>query len=575
MRTNLFKFKKLKKEKIVLEEEKLDNPFLSFLKHYKKYILLLLFLLGLISIIIAVYSAVKNLTPTTKEFTNIKEVSVDFEDSSEVKVNSSKPITGGQANKSFYERYGNIGLKEGIIFSIKEIDSENGKIIFYSDYSAKLIKKDGTILRIASLKDGSYGITEKGVMILGVATKEIAVSNTLTLKDNTIIKYYSDGSAEIYYPDHSESILVRNSERINISNDKIVLIDTSGVSNKNQTTNKTNYKITYYDDGTIKIEKDNNIYIVRSSNDVVLNEDSFTFPNNNAATLIDEISFNDNTIIKYYSDGSAEIINNGTSIIVRKSKDIIYDTRILEITETKYAKEVSSKVTSDSKIIYLDNGGALIENSDGTYEYVLENSDIKYNDDNSIKSINNVIKEISHKELPDGTIVIDLEDGTSIVIDKDGYMVVDTDNIIYDSDGNIAKILTDEDNKDDAISNNRFVITNNSGNKINYMVTIELSDNYKAYAPKWLDPKFLRFNIIVNSTYLENQLFKKVLPIGTTFEGNAKITKETYILYQDVLEDNSKADIDLGIWLDYEEITNEYQDSVFVGTVKIYSETIK
>lgn len=575
MRTNLFKFKKLKEEKIVLEEEKLDNSFLFFLKKYRKYILLLLFLLALISIIIAVYSAVKNLTPSTKEFTNIKEVSVDFEDSNEVKVNSSKPITGGQANKSFYERYGNIGLKEGIIFSVKEIDSENGKIIFYSDYSAKLIKKDGTILRIASLKDGSYGITEKGVIILGVATKEIAVSNTLTLKDNTVIKYYSDGSAEIYYPDRTESILVRNSERINISNDKIVLIQTSGVSDKSETIDKKSYKVTYYDDGTIKIEKDDNIYIVRNAEDVILNADDFTFPNNNAATLIDEILLNDNTIIRYYSDGSAEIINGNNSLMVRKGKDIIYDTRVLEITETKYAKEVSSKVTDDAKIIYLDNGGAVIENSDGTYSYVIENSDIKYNDDGSIKNINNCIKEISHKELPDGTIVIDLEDGTSIIIDKDGYMVVDTDNIVYDSDGNIAKILTEEDSKDDAVSNNRFVITNNSGNKINYMVTIELSDNYKLYAPKWLDPKFLRFNVIVNSTYLENQLFQEKLSIGTILEGNTKITKETYVLYRGVLEDNAKADIDLGIWLDYEEITNEYQDSVFVGTVKIYSETIK
>lgn len=575
MRTNLFKFKKLKEEKIVLEEEKLDNSFLFFLKKYRKYILLLLFLLALISIIIAVYSAVKNLTPSTKEFTNIKEVSVDFEDSNEVKVNSSKPITGGQANKSFYERYGNIGLKEGIIFSVKEIDSENGKIIFYSDYSAKLIKKDGTILRIASLKDGSYGITEKGVIILGVATKEIAVSNTLTLKDNTVIKYYSDGSAEIYYPDRTESILVRNSERINISNDKIVLIQTSGVSDKSETIDKKSYKVTYYDDGTIKIEKDDNIYIVRNAEDVILNADDFTFPNNNAATLIDEILLNDNTIIRYYSDGSAEIINGNNSLMIRKGKDIIYDTRVLEITETKYAKEVSSKVTDDAKIIYLDNGGAVIENSDGTYSYVIENSDIKYNDDGSIKNINNCIKEISHKELPDGTIVIDLEDGTSIIIDKDGYMVVDTDNIVYDSDGNIAKILTEEDSKDDAVSNNRFVITNNSGNKINYMVTIELSDNYKLYAPKWLDPKFLRFNVIVNSTYLENQLFQEKLSIGTILEGNTKITKETYVLYRGVLEDNAKADIDLGIWLDYEEITNEYQDSVFVGTVKIYSETIK
>ena len=80
--------------------------------------------------------------------------------------------------------------------------------------------------------------------------------------------------------------------------------------------------------------------------------------------------------------------------------------------------------------------------------------------------------------------------------------------------------------------------------------------------------------MIVNSTYIENKKFDNLLPIGTILENNAKITKETYVLYTGTLESGKTADVTLGIWLDYTDITNEYQESVFVGTITIYSETI-
>ena len=36
-----------------------------------------------------------------------------------------------------------------------------------------------------------------------------------------------------------------------------------------------------------------------------------------------------------------------------------------------------------------------------------------------------------------------------------------------------------------------------------------------------------------------------------------------------------KAEINMGIWLDYTDITNDYQDSVFAGTIKVYTETVE
>lgn len=577
LKTNLFRFIKLKRNKIVIEEETIDSPFLLFLKRYHKYILLLVFLLALISIIASVYFAIINIRESSKIVTNINNVVVDFHGNNTINSVNLKPITGGQAIKEFYDRYGNIGLREGIIFLVKEVNFKNGKIVYYSDGSAKIVANDGTITRVSALENGDYGVKENGDIIIGVKTKFIAIEKTIVLEDGTSITYYSDHSCEIIYPGNNNTVLVRNSDRLIIKDNKLITIMPSGVSDILKTDNINGNKITYYEDGTIKLEKGNNTYIIRNNEDIDLN--TLDFPNNNQAIILNNIKLKDGTEIIYYTDGSAEIKKNGESMMVRQSKDIIYtDEKIIEIIETRYAKEVNKRNTLTGKeIIYLNNGGALIKNPDGSYEYVYENSEIKYTDNGNIKDGLDTIKEKKHKVTPDGTIIIDLEDGNSIIIDDNGYRVVKTNKIVYDPDGNIKGIEGEiEKEKDDtSISESNFVVENNGKDNVKYIVTIELSDNYTDYAPVKLSPKYLRYNIVVNSLYLEDQLFEKQMKIGTELQGGTKIEKETYILYEGNLKSGSKEEVNLGIWVDYDNITNDYQDSVFVGTIKVYSETIE
>ena len=571
MRTNLFNLKRHKQNKIVLEEEVIDNPFLYFYKKYYKYLILLIILLALISIIVSLYYAIVNLRGTTKVVTNINNVVVKFDDDYNINSINMKPISGGKANEEFYERYGNVGLKEGVIFVVKEISTKNGTVTFFSDGTSMLIKTNGKITRISSLKNGDYGINENGEIIVGAKTKEISIVKTITLEDNIVIIYYSDNSCKIIVST-DRAMLVRNSSRLVIENNRLVKINPSGVSKELRVDNN----ITYYEDGTIKIEKDNKIYVIRNSEDVDLS--NITFPSNNEATIVKTINLKDGSKINYFSDGSAEIVKDNTSTMVRQSKDIIYnDNRVIEIIETKYAHMSSEKTTPDGKeIIYLDNGGALIKNKDGTYDYVYENSDIKYDSNGNIKQVNNLVNEIDHKTTSDGIIVIDLKDGNSIIIDENGYRIVETDKIVYDNDGNIAKIVGEEDpSEDKSIYDNHFVIENKGKDKVRYMVAIEVSDNYQDYAPVKLNPIYLKYNLVANTIYLENKVLNNILPIGTVLEGNKKIDKETYILYEGVLDSGKNADITLGLWLDYDDITNDYQNSVFVGTIKIYSETIK
>lgn len=580
MRTNLFNFKKLKKDEIVLEEEKLDTPFLLFFKKYGKYLLLLLMLFAIISLVISLYFVIKDLDHSTKVTTNISTVLVEFDKTDEFNSVNMKPITGGIADKLFYKRYGNIGLTEGVIFVVKEVPSKNGLVTFYSDGSAKIVRNDKVIVRVSSLEGGDYGITEKGEIIIGAKTKEIKVEKEVVLEDNTKIIYYSDKSSSVIYEDKKEQILVRNSDKIVVQNNRLLEVTPSGVTKIKKEDKVSSIKLTYYEDGTIKVEEANNIYVVRNEEDIKIEKNRVTFPNNNAATVLREINLKDGSKLIYYTDGSAEIKKSDDSIMIRESKDIIYtEDKVIEVIETKYAKETLVKNTNDNKNVkYLDNGGILIKNPNGTYEYADENSNIKYDENGNIKDVSETIKEKSHKTTPKGDIVIDLENGESIIITGEGYRVVNTKDIVYDVDGNIVKIIGDEDDiaeVEGSVSDNRFVINNVSGNTIKYMITIEVTDNYKQYALKWLDTRFLRFNIVQNSNYLENQKFGDILEIGTTLEGNVVIDKETYILYESTLENGEKADINLGIWLDYEDITNEYQDSVFAGTIKVYTETVE
>lgn len=583
MRTNLFDFKKLKKNKIVLEEEIIENPFLLFFKKYGKYIFILIMLLAIIFLIISLYFSIKNLKETTKITTNISSVVVEFDGDNKIDTSDMNPINGGLANKLFYERYGNIGLSEGIILVVKEVSSKNGIITYYSDGSAKMIREDGTIVRISSLENGEYGIKENGNIIIGAKTKEIIVVDTKVLEDGTKIVYYSDKSCDIIVDNNKQKVnmLVRNSDRLLIENNRLISINPSGVSRILKKENSNGYKFTYYEDGTIKIEKGTDLFIVRNSEDLNIT-DIVDFPNNNEAVFLKEVKLKDGSKIIYYTDGSAEIIKNDDSIMVRKSKDIIYnDERVIEIIDTRYAnKTIIKKTQNGEEVIYLDNGGALIKNSNGKYEYIDENSNIKYDEDNNIKEPLNTIKEKNTKATPDGTIVINLEDNRTVIIDDKGYRIVDTEDIVYDENGNIVKIIGDEieiesteDDLDDSVSNNHFVIKNYGKENIKYVVSIEASDDYKDYAPVWLDPMYLRYNMVINSKYLEGQKITKKIDVGTVLEGNTKIERETYILYEGLLISGDSVDINLGMWLDYADITNDYQNSVFAGTIKIYCET--
>ena len=693
-----FRVKKIdnKNKKIVIEEEKKKNHpiLLFFFNHKLLFFLLLLFVL--IFLIIGFQLVITSLKGSMDPNDILTSLVLDFHDGTgDVNLNGNKPFTDNDAKRKLYEKYGNIGLKDGVILEVKTITFADKTIIYYSDGSAMIINKNGSIVRVSSLDDGSFGVDDEGNIKKGAKTLNVRLINTVTLKDKTIIKYYSDGSAEITCK--GKKIFVRDGSTIKLSknNEYIIKINPSGISFLKEEKKLAHNIIKYYSDGTIKVTIDGKEYVIRNDKDIKIKGNDISFPNNNAAVVINTKKLEDGTVVKYYSDGSAEVIKtDGEIIFVRQSGDILYkdNERIREIIEDNIGYKIYEKDTpSGDKVIIFDDGSAVIVHPNGSKEYVNENSDIKYaennnikvieetgkdnryevvlkdgtvitiyedgdavidytngdkkyvsdyddikfNEDGNIKTINGeTSKPKNNKVLPDGTIVTEFENGIIEVVEPDGdrYLIKDTD-IVYDEDGNIDKIInnenkdvgkntlpdgtivtefedddkvmieypdgtviiTDKDNikydedgnidnidtglvvdmedkdEDDEIDND-ITITNPTNKDLKYRLVIEETDNYAKYNVKRLPVDFVKYQIDVdynNSTpkYLNTNIWT----MGDILEGGLKIKKDTYILYEGIIDAKSSVDINLSLWLDYENMTNENQNSAFIGTIKAYA----
>ena len=684
-----------KSEIVVEEDKKKKHPLLLFFFNHKLLSLMLL-LFALMLIVLGLQLAISNLNGSVDPSDILTSLQMDFHDGTgDVNLNGNKPFTDDDAKRKLYEKYGNIGLKDGVILEVKTLTFSDKTVIYYSDGSAMIINKNRSIIRVSSLEDGSFGVDDNGNIKDGAKTLNVKLNNTVNLKDKTVIKYYSDGSAEI--TKDGKKIFVRDGSTIKLSknNEYIIKINPSDISFLKKEKKLAHNIIKYYSDGTIKVIIDNKEYVIRNDKDIKIDGNNISFPNNNAAVVIDTKKLNDGTVVKYYSDGSAEVIKtDGEIIFVRQSGDILYNSneRISEIIEDSIGNKIYEKDTPNGdKVIIFDDGSAVIVHSNGSKEYVDENSDIKYDENGNIKNIEETGKDnkyevvlddgtvitiyedgdavidypngdkkyvndygdIKYDEdgniktingetsnpkdkntLPDGTIVTEFENGlievvepdddrylvkdTDIVYDKDGnidkinnnenkdvnkntlpdgtivtefedddkvmieypdgtVIVTDKDNIKYDEDGNIEDIDTGlvvdmEDKDEDDEINNDITITNPTNKDLKYRLVIEENDNYSKYNVKRLPTDFVKYQVDVDyNNSIPKYLNNNIWTMGDILEGGLKIEKDTYILYEGIIEAKSSVNVSLSLWLDYENMTNENQNSAFIGTIKAYA----
>lgn len=536
-----------KEQKIILEEK--QSPWISFWKKYGKLIFLTSLIVSLTILIVSIFITVSNLNTSDKPI--IKEVSIDTDlTDANISVDTYIPLTLETAKNLFNKN--SIFKTAGEILVVKTIDTGKYTIKFFSDYTAIKYMKTGnnSITRIAALDEHTYGIKENGVIDSKAEVSYISKTNTKKYSWGTIY-YYSDGSAEVV--DSKFDIYVRNAKDIQenyISNNK--------VSYLKETKNIKGTKLNYYYDGTIEIKKGNQSYIVRNENDLNITDKDVTFKNDNQAKIKESIKLKNGQKIDYYTDGGAIITDGSKTLSVRKSNSIIIkDNKIFEIVDNIYV--TVSKTENNGNVIYYTNGSAVIQDYNGNKVYVEENSDIKYKN-NQITDIGNNYENLA-EERNVGTDKISKFEKTAVIKTDEYIAIVPKDSIIYDTDGSLKEIVTDNiDSNDKPIT-----LTNNTNEAIKYRVVIEKSNRTN------LDVQYIRYQLSVGSTYVEPKRLDSVIWTDDGISDVLSVTGTNYILLDKTLEAHAKDEIKIMLWTDYETIPNSMQDKYFYGTLKIYA----
>ena len=255
--------------------------------------------------------------------------------------------------------------------------------------------------------------------------------------------------------------------------------------------------------------------------------------------------------ILYLSDGSLEVTKGNTTFFVRNS----------DITNTD--EEFYTNLSGVSLPIDKIKGNTIY--SDGT---IKENNGIivdgkRYEKTNKV----NVYKDIK---------IIYYENGYAEVVKNNlSIMVKNSDHIIYDKNSlEIMEDVTKGIEIKDIMDIKEIELNNSNTENAHYIVVFEETSDYSKHKiDKRLDNRFIRFNVYVDNKKYYNNVLDNNLNKSTILDG-ISLDNNTYLLHEGTIEKMSSTTVKLGLWIDYEDITNEYMNSAFVGTVKVYIESL-
>lgn len=298
------------------------------------------------------------------------------------------------------------------------------------------------------------------------------------------------------------------------------------------------------------------------------------------------IKYKDNTYKKIYPvDNKYGIYDNGIINARVIAKDLTG--------ETKINKELGIELiylSDGSIIVSKGNANMLVRNNDVTDKenifysnlsgtsILIEEKDNKYHYSNNIITNENFIEvnnikynKIEEKTLDNGIKIIYYDNDYAELIYKDSRLVVEKkDHIKYEN--NIFEIVDNNKNEEnidikDIMNIKNIKLKNTNKSKAYYMIVLEESNNYNKYnIDKRLDTKYINYNIYVNGNTITNKVLDNKIEIKENKNNN-------YLIYEGYIDKLSELTIDIGMWISYENITNEYMNSGFVGTMKVYIET--
>ena len=381
-------------------------------------------------------------------FRGSNDYDISYIDGSETIDSNNNPEIDDEDVKD--ELLGEIARELGIILQTKTIMSSQGDVIsYFSDGTSLVVKSNGKIYRISTNEKGEYGIDENG-KIDSTAKKRLVTSTTSTLIDGTIITYYSDGSAKLEH--NSQILFIRDSNNIKLEKDNSLKnLSPSGVAPTKETTKVGTSILKTFTDKTSLIIINGQKFLINKNTSVTTTETEINYSSQNTFSVISEKNYKDGNIITHFSNGSAIITEpNGNVIYVKKSGDLLLNNqKLYEIIPNEYGySRTIMNVSGGKKVTYFDNGAAIIINSDGTRQYIEDSDDIIFDSNKNIEGNPTSSKQISEKTTTDGEKVFNFENGKSQVIKSNGQSyIIDTDKLTFKTTGEIENDPFEEDNK--------------------------------------------------------------------------------------------------------------------------------
>lgn len=429
-------------------------------------------------------------------------------------------------------------------FHVKEIDKQNVTVEeerkYRSPFILFLIRNGKLILTISLLFSLSVFI-----IAFSLIMKNIKDSSILTYESNGVIVKFTSSDESILdgtpiTPEYANKLFTNSVQ--NSNNEGVV------IKAKEKTLENLG-KIIFYSDKTVLIKYNDGTYlrVYPINNSYAVDEDGTVNSNAVRKSLTGEIKQNALGMnILYLSDGSAEVTYQDETIFVRNgdmtsTNDEFYTN--LSLVSIK-KKEENGK-TYYSKNIIKENNTLIVDNK--PYK-------VKKEVDTKQDNIKIIYYENDYAEV--------IKDDLSIIVEK-------SEHIKYD--GYIFEIVyqkKEEVNIKDLIDIKKITLNNTNQKEINYIVVLEETSNYEKYNLKILPKECLRFSIYNNGKMNKDNLLSNNLKGKEEYEFN----NNTYLLYEGKLDKLSTTDIDIGMWIDYEQTKNENMNSAFIGTVKVYIE---
>lgn len=322
----------------------------------------------------------------------------------------------------------------------------------------------------------------------------------------------------------------------------------------NLETKKPNCTITYYSDKTALIKYKNGTYlrVYSVNNNYGVDEEGNIDKNAKTKKVTPKEIVNKKLNIKltYLSDGSMEVTKDNVTFFVR-----------------------NSDITSNDEVFYTNLSIVSLPIKKDKNKTYYSNNTIK--EDNHLLINGKIIKEKETKKIHDNITIIYYENGFAEIIQNNQSIIVEKkDHIIYDD--NILEIVgntkEEKENIDNLIGIKNIKIKNNNKKEINYIILLEETSNYNKYnITKRLPNKYIKQLVSINNTKENIKLLDNNIKEEPKYKG-LKLTNNAYLIYEGKLDKSKEANIKIGMWVDYNSITNEYMNSAFIGTIRVYVE---